>query len=153
MYQFRYRWYGFATQLLCASCSPIWPELPCKGFTTSEKILPLLMLRGHLSGVTRKPLSYSKDILLCLRGHKHPPSHGWESYLQEQSGRTPTDRPRRPDAKLEWKRRRKKAFCLCQPMPPCAKGCQLLRIWCRYASKYFILHVHLSERPLISRYL
>ena len=94
-----------------------------------------------------------KDTLLCLRGHKHPPSDGWESYLQEPSGRTPTDRPRCPGAKLEWKRRREKAICLCQPMSPCAKGCQLLRIWCRYASKYFILHVHSSERPLISRYL
>ena len=65
-----------------------------------RKCLPLLMLRGHLSGVTRKPLSYSKDILLCLWGHKHPPSDGWGSYLQKPSGRTPTDRARRSGAKL-----------------------------------------------------
>ena len=94
-----------------------------------------------------------KDTLLCLRGHKHPPSDGWGSYLQEPSGWIPTDRPRRPGAKLERKGRRKKAFYLCQPMPPCSKGCQLLRIWCRYAGKYFILHVHSSERPLISKCL
>ena len=94
-----------------------------------------------------------KDTLLCLRGHKHPPPDGWESYLQKPSGRTPTNRPRCPGAKLEWNGRREKAFYLCQPMPPCAKGCQLLRIWCRYAGKYFILHVHSPERPLISRYL
>ena len=133
-----------------SGCSPIWTELPFKGFPTSEKMPPSPC-------VERAPFgSYPKAFEL-LKGHlavslrTQTTAFGRMRELPSEAVRENTDRQSSsPGCKIRVKWKTEKGYL---PVPPCAKGCQLLRIWCRYASKYFILHVHLSKRPLISRYL